>query len=274
MVKKLVDAFDIIEEVNKDLGEDLFFAVEPPDDYVVSAMLADKALGGPTTRLIAHRCDTFHKQEDIINLKKKVLSMCSYMHESMPYDKILENAKNNNEKKRSFSKAREYLEKRYGIKFGCYANSGTEIRCFVIYPDLESRFMPITKFANYYCLWFNGNKVSEKSLKSYCRKMDKVIERLKCVEAAFGGEEYIVSDKNFYKLCEIKKSASRKDWILKFPYTLKLNHRRIAGTLFGSDVDFMVKLMKLYHYKDTDFCIWKASNPAEFEMTREFLKCQ
>lgn len=273
MVKKLVDAFDIIDEVNKDLGEDLFFARESTNDCVISAMLADKALGGPATRLIAHRCDTFHKQKDIINLKKNVLSMCSYVHESMPYDKILENAKNNNEKKRSFSKAREYLESRYGIKFGCYANCGEELRCFVIYPELEARFMPITKFANYYCLWFDGDKISEKSLKSYCRKMDKVIERLKCVHAAFGGGEYMANGKNFYKLCDIRKNTYGKDWILKFPYTLKFYRRAIRrGDLYGVDPEFMVKLMNTFHYKDTDYCIWKASSPEEFEMMRELLR--
>ena len=33
-----------------------------------------------------------------------------------------------------------------------------------------------------------------------------------------------------------------------------------------------MKIMDIYHYKDTDYCIWKGKTPEDFSMMRELLQ--
>ena len=280
LVKKAVNVFDIIEEVNKDLGEDLIFAYEPEGDYPISAMVADKELtvGGKMTRQIGKKYETFTKIEDIEARKKRVLSMFCNVSFANPYSQLLEASKNNIAKIRNYHKVLLYLSDRYGMPFAGYANIGSQIKCYVVFPDVKCRMNPMFGFAKYFTFWFDGNKISKKSLEAYCRKMDKVAERMRCLWKAFGDNEYFfhvrpdgnaMASKNFYHLCEIKRSRSG-EWLIKFPYTLT----KKRDNFYGSEREMLAKLMKMFRYKDESFCIWKASNPEEFEMTRELLKCQ
>ncbi len=275
-MKKTVNIFDVIEEVNKDLGEDLIFACE--DDYFISAMVADKELtaGRMLTRQVGKKYETFTKKEDIEERKKRVLSMFCNVSFANPYSQLLGASKNNIAKIRNYHKVLLYLSDRYGMPFAGYANVGSEMKCYVVFPDVRCRMNPIFGFAQYFTLWFDGNEVSKKSLEAYCRKMDKVAERMKCLWKAFGNNEYAahirpdgkpVFSKNFYQLCEIKRSRSG-EWLIKFPYTL--TEKR--DNFYGDEREMLSKLMKMFRYKDEHFCIWKASNPEEFEMMRELLR--
>lgn len=278
LVKKAANIFDIIEEVNKDLGEDLVFACE--GDYSIFAKVADEELtvDGKWTRQIGKKYEIFTNTEDIEERKKRVLSMFCNVSFANPYSQLLEASKNNIAKIRNYHKVLLYLSDRYGMPFAGYANVGSEIKCYVVFPDVRCRMNPMFGFAQYFTLWFDGNKISKKSLEAYCRKMDKVAERMKCLWKAFGNNEYAVHirpdgepvfGKNFYQLCEIKRSRSG-EWLIKFPYTLT-NKR---DNFYGNEREALSKLMKMFRYKDENFCIWKASSPEEFEMTRELLKCQ
>lgn len=277
LVKKTYTVFDIIEEVNKDLDEDLIFAYEPEGDYPISAMVADKELtvGGKLTRQIGKKYETFTKTEDIEERKKRVLSMFCNVSFANPYSQLLEASKNNIAKIRNYHKVLLYLSDRYGMPFGGYANMGEVIKCYVVFPNIRCRMAPMFKFAQYFTLWFEGNKISKKSLEAYCRKMDKVAERMKCIWKAFDDHEYstlnkgVFRGKNFYNLCEIKRCRSG-DWMIKFPYTLTAK----SDNFYGDEREMLRKLMNMYRYKDANYCIWKASTPQEFEMTRELLRCQ
>ena len=275
MVKKAVNVFDIIEEVNKDLGEDLIFAYESEDDYPISAMVADKELtvGGKLTRQIGKKYETFTKIEDIEERKKRVLSMFCNVSFANPYSQLLEASKNNIAKIRNYHKVLLYLSDRYGMPFAGYANMGEVMKCYVVFPNIRCRVAPMFKFAKYFTLWFEGNKISKKSLEAYCRKMDKIAERMKCLWKAFDDHEYATLNrggycgKNFYNLCEIKRCRSG-DWMIKFPYTLTAK----KNNFYGDETVMLPKLMKMFRYKDTDYCIWKASSPEEFETMRDLIK--
>lgn len=277
LVKKTYTVFDIIEEVNKDLGEDLIFAYEPEGDYSISAMVADKDLCVSRTlsRQIGTRGELLVEKDDIEDKKKKILSMFCNCCMANKYNQILKVAKSNIEKVRNYHKVLLYLSDRYGMPFAGYANMGEIMKCYVVFPNIRCRMAPMFKFAQYFTLWFEGNKISKKSLEAYCRKMDKVAERMKCIWKAFDDHEYstlhngVFRGKNFYNLCEIKRCRSG-DWMIKFPYTLTAK----SDNFYGDEREMLRKLMNMYRYKDTNYCIWKASTPQEFEMTRELLRCQ
>ena len=274
-MRKAINVFDIIEEVNKDLGMDLFAAyVSDNDDFPISAMVIDSNFAHSAVhRPIGHKYETFSDIDKICELKKKILSMvCFSISLANPYDTILKKAKDTIEKKKNVFKALDYLRDRYNIEFKGYANMGSEFLCYVIYPNLKCVHMPMFRCSHYFCLYFDkNNNISKKSLKAYCRKMDIIAERMKCINAAFGGEEFLYHGKNFYKFCDITRSRD-KEWIVKFPYMFLKNGKRIYGKFYGEDLSTISKIMELYHYKDTDFCIWKGKTPKEFEMVRELIK--
>lgn len=265
-MKKAINIFDLIEEVNKDLGEDLLVAVVPENDISVYVMVADKKIGKQQKLIISSKYDMFTKKDDILHAKKRIVSVLipfGFISLINPYEQFLSKAKQQVSKIRNFLKTKDYLESRYGIEFGHYACMGNSLDCFVVFPKLECRMNPMFKFATYYSLLFDGDKISEKSLKSYCRKMDKVITRMKCLSAAFDNCELMWNGKNFYKHCTIKRSGFG-DWIIKFPY--------IDKYFAAQGINDIKKLIKIYHYKDTDYCIWRGSTPEEFTMMRELLK--
>ena len=78
LVKKTYTVFDIIDEVNRDLGEDIVCAyVSEDDSYPVSAMVMDKDLCVSRTlsRQIGTRGELLVEKDDIEGKKKKILSM-------------------------------------------------------------------------------------------------------------------------------------------------------------------------------------------------------
>jgi len=273
-MKKAINVFDIIEEVNKDLGMDLFVAYIFDDNYSVYAMVTEARFAYSSIhRQVGNKYETFTDKNKIEDIKKKILSMVCYSISSAnPYDVFIKKARDTIAKKKSVFKTLDYLNERYGIKFRGYANMGSEFLCYVVSPDLNCSWMNMFKCSHYFSLYFDkNNNISEKSLKAYCRKMDIIIERMKCINAAFGNEEFLYHGKNFYFFCDIKKSRDG-EWIVKFPYMFLKNGKRIYGKFYGKDLSIIHKIMELYHYKDTDFCIWKGKTPGEFEMVRELIK--
>ena len=268
-MKKAINIFDLIDEVNKDLGEDLLVGVIPKKDVAVHIMIMDERIGGQQKIITNTPYDIFTKKDDILRMKKKIISVLipyGFVSFANPYEQFVSKAKQQIVKIRNFLKAKDYLEDRYGIKFVHYACMGDSLDCFVIFPKLECRSNQMFKFSMYYSILFDGDKISEKSLNAYCRKMDKVITRMKCLSAAFDNQELVYNGKDFYKQCTIKKSGFG-DWIIKFPYY-------VNKYFTNRGIDDIQKLMKIYRYKDTNYCIWRGTTPEEFTAMRELIQCQ
>ena len=77
-MKKAINVFDIIEEVNKDLGMDLFVAYVSEDDYPVSAVVTNArfAYSSLIHRQVGNKYETFTDRNKIEDIKKKILSKC------------------------------------------------------------------------------------------------------------------------------------------------------------------------------------------------------
>ena len=272
MVVKVYRNWEIIDMVNKDMGEDLFMYLVPDDDIGGYALLVAGYEEKTKNIYLGNKYVTYTDKEEIERQKKKILSAisgpwgASSFGERISYEEALRISKSNLKKKRNYHKAIEYLKDRYKMDFGGYANMGDELRCYVIYPNANCRETPIFKFSMYYNLWFDkdGN-INQKSLDSFCRKMDKVVVRMRCLFAAFGDEDFRITFCRFYQKCSINKSSDG-DWIIKFPYCPK--------RVIGENKGLLLALMDMFRYKDTDYCIWKASTPEEFETTLELIRCQ
>jgi len=280
MEKKCMTVFDIINEVNQDLGEDLVAAYKSENgNWPVSAMVCDtKLAGGFATKQLCYEYEIIKAPEKAEMLKKQVLSMffhnCDEVSLINPYEQILRTAKNNIAKKRNVLAFMEYLKDRYDLEFGsypCIGIRGKVVRGYVIFPRIECKWMKDFKFCRYFVFYFDGNEISKKSIKSYCRKMDKVISRIKCICKAFGNEEISLKLKNFYNNCEIRKSGFG-DWIIKFPYTQTAKTLYVGAYVGRNDTNWLLKIMQMCRYKNTDYCIWRASTAEEFEIMRELMK--
>lgn len=277
MKKESMTVFDVIDEVNQDLGEDLVAAYKSENgNWPIYAKVREiKLVGGFATKQLCYEYEIIKSKQKVEMLKKQVLSMFLYNEISLinPYEQILQKAKNNIAKKRNVLDLIEYLKNRYNLEFGNYSCTklGSATACgYVIFPRIECKWMKDFKFCRYFVFYFDGNEISKKSIKSYCRKMDKVINRIKCIYKAFGNEEISLNLKNFYGQCEIKKSGFG-DWIIKFPYSQK-GKNLYVGSISSNDTSWLLKIMQMCHYKDTNYCIWRASTAEEFETMRELMK--
>ena len=119
MKKEFMTVFDIIDEVNQDLGEDLVAAYKSENgNWPVSAKVCDtKLVGGFATKQLCYEYEIIKSKQKVEMLKKQVLSMFLYNEISLinPYEQILQKAKNNIAKKRNVLDLIEYLKNRYNL---------------------------------------------------------------------------------------------------------------------------------------------------------------
>lgn len=277
-MKERITIFEAIEQANRDLGEvDLLYSVCNEDGSVSLLCSKSSYAVHKVYDKIGFVGSVYSGIKEISTIKKTILSrfvptiaQINYY----TYRETLEIAKKRIAKVKNTELTMQYLKDRYGFEFKYYPNThnhgfiavgGDEWTSSVVYPNLicitgadHLRFFGF----RYFNLYFDGINISEKSLKAYCRKMDKVITRLRCIVSAFGNYEKEYCREFFFNQIEIKKSGFG-DWIIKFPYRDK--------AFLGKSHNQMKKLMDFFRYKDSNFCIWRASTPEEFEMMRLLL---